>query len=160
MRITTWGIPFPPPRQQLIPSGPTPTPSPTVEARTSEELTQILTDFLLNNGISVLIDAGVQAVPENTLIVIRLNKFEDPDENFDLPNTYFTFDVLSRLITNWPELEEITRIVVETYEGTERTLYVEAAGADFRGYYYGGTLTEDAFQAKLRIEEAAPAPES
>lgn len=149
--------PIPTATPTLDPSGPTPTASPTLAVRSGEELTQVLTDFLLNNGISVLIDAGVQVVPGNTLIVIRLEKFEDPDENFDLPNTYFTMDVLSRLVTNWPELEDITRIVIETYDGVERTLYVESTGEDFRAYYYGGTLTEAAFQAKLRIEEPAGA---
>jgi len=38
-------------------------------------------------------------------------------------------------------------------------LYIKATNEDFRAHYYGGSLTEDAFKAKLRIEEAA-APEA
>lgn len=114
--------------------------------RTTEELTSLLAADLQANGITVLREASFQAVPDNMLVQIALDRVEGFD---DFTNTAFTFDVLAGIIGEWPELPEITRIIVETYAGDERTLYVESSGDNFRSYYYDGTLSQEDFNNAL-----------
>ncbi len=114
--------------------------------RSSETLNPLLNDFLLNNGVSVLDNAGIQVFPGNTLILIQLNRFS---AEYDLPNVLYTLDQLGALIKEWPETNEITNIVVETYDGSERVLVVTSTGEAFRNYYINGTLTKEEFEAQL-----------
>lgn len=117
--------------------------------RSSEALNPELQDFLLNNGVSVLENAGIQVFPGNTLILIQLNRFSP---EYDLPNVIYTLDVLSDLIADWPETSHVVNIVVETYDGTERVQVVTASGDAFRNYYYNGTLTQADFEAQLTVQ--------
>ncbi len=117
--------------------------------RSAEELNPELQNYLLNNGVTVLDDAGIQVFPGNTLVLIQLNRFAP---EYDLPNVLFTLDRLAELIGDWPETQEISSIVVETYEGTERVLVVTASGTIFRDYYYNGTLTKDQFESQLVVQ--------
>lgn len=117
--------------------------------RSSEELNPQLQDFLLNNGVSVLENAGIQVFPNETLILVELNRFSP---EYDLPNVLYTLDVLSELIADWPETSHVANIVVETYDGTERVQVVTASGDAFRNYYYNGTLTQADFEAQLTVQ--------
>ncbi len=114
--------------------------------RTGEELNPQLQSYLLENGVTVLDDAGIQVFPGNTLVLIQLNRFS---AEYDYPNVLFTLDQLADLIEDWPETQEISSIVVETYEGTERVLLVTVPGEVFREYYYNGALTKEEFEAQL-----------
>ncbi len=124
--------------------------------RTQQELTNLLTDYLTNNGVTVLIDAAVQPNPDNTLIVVRLNRFEANGQIFDLENSLFTMDIIADAIADWPEQADLTRVVVETYDGTSRVLFAEASGENFLAHYYENTLPRDQFIDSLTLE---PAPE-
>ena len=125
------------------------------QPRSNEELSDILIADLPANGVTVLRDAGVQVFPENTLVVVRLDRFVSSDgQEFDLANSLFTFDVLSQIMADWPELADVSRIAIETYDGTIRTLYAEASGDNFRAYFYDAVITEEAFTADLILQEA------
>jgi len=135
----------------------TPEPEETEEPalRSGEELTTLLTDYLSNNGVTVLIDAGVQVFPGDTLIVIRLDRFTSASgQTFDYENTYFTFDVLARLIVDWAEVNEISRIAIETYDAANRVLYAEAGGDSFRAHYVENAISAEEFQQGLLVQEA------
>lgn len=120
--------------------------------RSSEELSAELTSFLQNNGVTVLIEAGVQSFPGNTLIVVQLDRYVANGRDYDYDNTLFTFEVISRAIQDWPELEDISRIAIETYDGGNRTLYAETSGENFRSHYYVQTLSDEEFVNQLIIQ--------
>ncbi|MFP4323054.1 MAG: hypothetical protein ACLFTK_11425 [Anaerolineales bacterium] len=127
------------------------------DARTTEGLTAELTNYLTNNGVTVLIDAAVQPFPDSTLIVVRLNRFEANGQFFDVENSLFTMDVIAEAIADWPEVAALISVVVETYDDSnQRVLFAEATGEDFRNHYFDNTLPRDQFVDTLNLD---PAPE-
>ncbi|MBZ0305082.1 MAG: hypothetical protein K8I82_03350 [Anaerolineae bacterium] len=133
----------------LAPVAPEETPESSTDPnalRTGEELNPQIQSHLMENGVTVLDNAGIQVFPGNTLVLIQLNRFS---AEYDYANVLFTLDQLADLIRDWPETQEISSIVVETYEGTERVLLVTVPGEVFREYYYNGALTKEEFEAQL-----------
>jgi|GEM_PF-6044509 len=125
------------------------------ELRTSEELSAILNTYLLENNITVLRNVAVQAFPDDTFIVIQLDQFTaDDGTTFDYENTVFTFNVLAAEVTTWPELDDISRIIIETYADEERVFYVESNGDNFRARYATDTLSQEDFETALVINPA------
>jgi hypothetical protein len=121
--------------------------------RTAEELTAATKDYLANNGVTVLIDASVQLLPDSMTITILLDRFVLNGADLDYENSLFTLEVLQGLLFNWAELPQLTLVRVQTFDAGSPTLTVEASGADFRARYYEGTLTEEDFTARLVITE-------
>jgi hypothetical protein len=139
---------------------PTLTPSPTpLDVRSTDELNAELQSRLPELGVTVLVSARVERLPDTTLVVVvGLSRFIGRDgQIFDLPNSLFTLDALSQIVNTWNELPFISRFVIETFDGSQRTLSVTATGEAFRAYYYDFTLSEADFLAGL-TQETSPAP--
>lgn len=134
----------------------TPDPNATEEPatlRSSEELSNLLTEYLQDNNITVLRSASVQAFPNETFVFVQLDRFTAADgTTFDYENSLFTMDVIADLVADWQELDDISRVIIETWVEQERVLYVESTGENFRARYIEDTLTQEDFEFSLFIE--------
>jgi hypothetical protein len=151
-----------------------PTAEPTVEGEVTAEPTEeatglrdasvlnpLLSDELLDNGISLLREVNVQISPTGIVVVVNIDRLTGGDAETDMANTIFTYDQLGEILLDWPELTQVNTLIINTYDETGAVvLTASAIGENFRNHYVNNVMTAEEFIAFLAIQTSGVAPAS
>lgn len=148
-------VPTPEPTQAALPTDAPPT-TDAASGPNNDQLTQVILDFLRNNGITMVSNGGVQTSEDGWTVNLVLNRQALNGEALDYRNSLWVLDVLAQLLPTWPEIDDLGNIRLETFDGSTRTTVIEADGASFRARYINGEINQADFETSLAVTEETP----